>query len=159
MKFYKIHKNKLYFYDKSCRITLTIDLITSTIHDIYVTDHKLFTGKCFPFAKVSQRNVDNDANLHQVIDETSTVREEFATSSENKCLFAIMYADDSFCERILDKMNTKNTACFMSLSNLSDPDTLIEFPLSIRENDRRIIVLWGKLRNIYLRIVHMEISQ
>jgi hypothetical protein len=107
-----------------------------TIPEINLTDNKLSTGKCFPFAKDSERNVGNDANLDQVIDETSTVLEEFATSSENKYLFVRIYADDSFCERILKKMNTKNNAYFLSLSNFSDTDTLMEFPLSTREKQQ-----------------------
>jgi hypothetical protein len=67
----------------------------------------------FFFYKSLWKNIDNDANLDQVIDETSTILKEFAMSSESECLFPIMYADDSFCEQILKrwKEKTKHVLC------------------------------------------------
>jgi hypothetical protein len=73
-------------------------------------------------------------------------------------LFTIMHADNSFCERILKRWK-QNNACFMSLSNFHIQTHSWNFLFLYAKNNRSIIVLSGRLRNIYLRAVHMKTPQ
>jgi hypothetical protein len=128
---------------------------------LLVTDEKLFTREMLPFPKVYERNIVNDANPAQVIDGTSTVPEEFASSSESECLVIMICADDPFYERVLKKMMPRK-CMFVLIKILRYRQTSETFsfnPQRKHEYDYFLGRLAEYWRNIDIRIEYMKIHQ